>query len=83
MWLVGVAFLKKWREFLEGGMKSGFFLQKGKHPIEQAQAEQEKQSRAGPSRAGKAEQSRPKQSREQSGAEQDQAEQSRKSKRNV
>ena len=28
-------FLKKWREFLEGGMKAGFFLQNGKHPIGQ------------------------------------------------
>ena len=24
--------MKKWREFLEGGMKATFFLQKGKHP---------------------------------------------------
>ena len=42
----GDAFLKKWREFLGGGMKATFFLQKGKHP---RRAER-------PSRAGRAEQ---------------------------
>ena len=28
-------FLKKWREFLEGGNDIRFFLKKGNHPIEQ------------------------------------------------
>ena len=56
-----VDFWEKWREFLEGGMKAGFFLQKGKHPIEQAEQRAErsrsmtKQSRAGPSRSRKQE----------------------------
>lgn len=38
-----VKFLKNWREFSGGGMKAGFFLQKGKHPHLAEQEEREEQ----------------------------------------
>ena len=42
-----VKFLKKWREFLEGGMRATLFLKKGNHPHLAEQRADGRKSRAG------------------------------------
>ena len=41
-----VVFLKKWREFLEGGNDIWVFPQKGKHPPHRAEQEERKKQKA-------------------------------------